>query len=117
MCIRDRGITIHTQSCPQVAAITERERLIDVEWGVEEKRAHPVPVVITAEPRDGLIEDLVNVLRGQQIAVPKTKLTNDDEMTKVYLLAEVTDLTQLNYLITKLSNLPGVRDVRRQNWR
>ena len=72
---------------------------------------------ITAEPRDGLIEDLVNVLRGQQIAVPKTKLTNDDEMTKVYLLAEVTDLTQLNYLITKLSNLPGVRDVRRQNWR
>jgi transcriptional regulator of aromatic amino acid metabolism len=35
----------------------------------------------------------------------------------VYLLAEVTDLTQLNYLMTKLSNLPGVRDVRRQNWR
>jgi (p)ppGpp synthase/HD superfamily hydrolase len=32
--------------------ITERERLIDVEWGVEEA-AHPVPVVITAEPRDG----------------------------------------------------------------
>jgi hypothetical protein len=26
---------------------------------------------------------------------PKTKLTNDDEMMKVYLLAEVTDLTQL----------------------
>ena len=114
---RNQGITIHTQNCPQVAGITERERLIDVEWGTEEKRAHPVPVVITAEPRDGLIEDLVNVLRGQQIAVPKTKLTNDDEMMRVYLLAEVTDLTQLNYLMTKLSNLPGVRDVRRQNWR
>jgi GTP pyrophosphokinase len=114
---RGQGITIHTQNCPQVKAITERERLIDVEWGVEERRTHPVPVVITADPRDGLIEDLVNVLRGQQIAVPKTKLTNDDELTKVYLLAEVTDLTQLNYLMTKLGNLPGVRDVRRQNWR
>ena len=114
---RGQGITIHTQSCPQVAAITERERLIDVEWGVEEKRTHPVPVVVTADPRDGLIEDLVNVMRGQQIAVPKTKLDNDGDLTKVYLLAEVTDLTQLNYLMTKLGNLSGVRDVRRQNWR
>jgi len=114
---RGQGITIHTQKCPQVAAITERERLIEVEWGLEEKRTHPVPVVITAEPRDGLVEDLVNILRGQQIAVPKTKLINDDDMTKVYLLAEVTDLTQLNHLMTKLGNLSGVREVRRQSWR
>jgi GTP pyrophosphokinase len=114
---RNQGITIHTQNCPQVAAITERERLIDVEWGLEEKTTHPVPVVITADPRDGLIEDLVNVLRGQQISVPKTKLINADDLTKVYLLAEVSDLTQLNYLMTKLGNLSGVRDVRRQNWR
>jgi transcriptional regulator of aromatic amino acid metabolism len=44
-------------------------------------------------------------------------LINADDLTKVYLLAEVSDLTQLNYLMTKLGNLSGVRDVRRQNWR
>ena len=112
---RGQGITIHTQKCPQVAAITDRERLIDVEWGATQQ-AHPVPVVLKSLPRSGLIEDLVNLLRGQQINVPKTKLINEQDLTTVYLIAEVADLTQLNNLMTKLGNLPGVQEVRRQSW-
>ncbi|MBK7217975.1 MAG: bifunctional (p)ppGpp synthetase/guanosine-3',5'-bis(diphosphate) 3'-pyrophosphohydrolase [Candidatus Promineofilum sp.] len=112
---RGQGITIHTQSCPQVAAITERERLIDVEWGTTQQ-SHPVPVILKSLPRSGLIEDLVNLLRGQQINVPKTKLINEQDLTTVYLIAEVADLTQLNNLLTKLGNLPGVQEVRRQTW-
>ncbi|MCZ7668344.1 MAG: hypothetical protein M5U34_14725 [Chloroflexi bacterium] len=30
---RGQGVTIHRQDCKQVAAITETERLIDVDWG------------------------------------------------------------------------------------
>ena len=112
---RGQGITIHTQKCPQVAAITDRERLIDVEWGATQQ-AHPVPVVLKSLPLSGLIEDLVNLLRGQQINVPKTKLINEQDLTTVYLIAEVADLTQLNNLMTKLGNLPGVQEVRRQSW-
>ncbi len=112
---RGQGITIHTQRCPQVAAISDRERLIDVEWGATQQ-THPVPVVLKSLPRSGLIEDLVNLLRGQQINVPKTKLFNEQDLTTVYLIAEVADLTQLNTLMTKLGNLPGVQEVRRQSW-
>ncbi len=112
---RGQGITIHTQRCPQVAAITDRERLIDVEWGTTQQ-THPVPVVLKSLPRNGLIEDLVNLLRGQQINVPRTKLFNEQDLTTVYLIAEVADLTQLNTLMTKLANLPGVQEVRRQSW-
>ena len=93
----------------------ERERLIDVEWGTTQQ-SHPVPVILKSLPRSGLIEDLVNLLRGQQINVPKTKLINEQDLTTVYLIAEVADLTQLNNLLTKLGNLPGVQEVRRQTW-
>lgn len=114
---RGQGVTIHRQDCKEVEAITDRERLIDVAWGVEAK-THPVPVVVTAYRRGGLIEDVVSTLRGQQISVPKTKLITDEKtMTMtIYLVAEVVDLEQLNWLLTKLANLPNVIEVRRQKW-
>ncbi|WP_374686904.1 bifunctional (p)ppGpp synthetase/guanosine-3',5'-bis(diphosphate) 3'-pyrophosphohydrolase [Promineifilum sp.] len=114
---RGQGVTIHRQDCKEVEAITDRERLIDVAWGVGAK-THPVPVMVTAYRRGGLIEDVVSTLRGQQISVPKTKLITDEKaMTMtIYLVAEVVDLEQLNWLLTKLANLPNVIEVRRQKW-
>jgi (p)ppGpp synthase/HD superfamily hydrolase len=63
-----------------------------------------------------LIEDLVSMLRGQQINVPKTKLVTNDSITTIYLIAEVADLKQLNWLLTKLENVPNVIEARRQRW-
>lgn len=34
----------------------------------------------------------------------------------VYLIAEVTDIQQLNWLLAKLSNLPKIIKVQRQHW-
>jgi GTP diphosphokinase / guanosine-3',5'-bis(diphosphate) 3'-diphosphatase len=112
---RGQGITIHRADCKQVEAITDRERLIEVDWGTEAE-THPVPVVVKAYRRSGLIEDLVSTLRGQQINVPKTKLVTDDSITTIYMIAEVADLKQLNWLLTKLENVPNVIEARRQRW-
>jgi (p)ppGpp synthase/HD superfamily hydrolase len=60
-----QGITIHRADCKQVEAITDRERLIEVDWGTEAE-THPVPVVVKAYRRSGLIEDLVSTLRGSR---------------------------------------------------
>lgn len=112
---RGQGVTIHRADCKQVEAITDRERLIEVDWGTETE-THPVPVVVKAYRRGGLIEDLVSTLRGQQINVPKTKLVTNDSIMTIYLVAEVADLKQLNWLLTKLENVPNVIEARRQRW-
>lgn len=112
---RGQGITIHAQSCDQLKGINDKERLIEVEWGTEGEK-YPIPIVVTAYRRGGLIEDLVSTLRGQQINVPKTKLVTTDNVMKVYLIAEVADITQLNWLLTKLENLPKVIKAQRQSW-
>jgi GTP pyrophosphokinase len=95
--------------------ITDKERLIEVEWGTGGEK-YPIPIVVTAYRRGGLIEDLVSTLRGQQINVPKTKLVTTDNIMKVYLIAEVADITQLNWLLAKLENLPKVIKAQRQSW-
>lgn len=112
---RGQGVTIHSQKCKQLEGITDKERLIEVDWGTENEK-YPIPIVVTAYRRGGLIEDLVSTLRGQQINVPKTKLVTVDNIMKVYLIAEVADINQLNWLLTKLENLPKVIKAQRQRW-
>ncbi len=112
---RGQGVTIHRRDCREIEAINEPERLIEVDWGTE-SRTHPVPVMLKAYKRSGLVEEIVNVLRGQQIGVPRTKLISDDTTMTVYLVAEVTSLVQLTWLLTKLENLPNVIEARRQRW-
>ena len=112
---RGQGVTIHSQTCDQLKGILDKERLIEVDWGSGDER-YPIPIVVTAYRRGSLIEDLVSTLRGQKISVPKTKLVTSDNIMTVYLIAEVTDIQQLNWLLAKLSNLPKVIKVQRQQW-
>jgi GTP pyrophosphokinase len=112
---RGQGVTIHRKDCKQLQGINDPERLIEVDWG-STAETHPVPVVLTAYRRSGLIEELVNVLRGQNIGVPKTKLITQDNIMTVYLVAEVANIDQLTWLLTKLANIPNVIDARRQRW-
>ena len=113
---RGHGVTIHRQDCRQLAAITDRERIInEVDWG-QESETYPIPIVVQAYRRPHLVDDMAGILRGQQIVAPKTKtVTSDSELT-VYLVVEVASLEQLNWLLKKFEALPNVFEVRRQRW-
>ncbi len=112
---RGQGVTIHRMDCAQAAAITERERIIEVGWGTE-MAAFPIPVIVKAYRRANLIDEIVSTLRGQQINVTKTKTTFDGSLSTIFLVAEVTSLVQLNWLLQKLENLPNVVEAYRQRW-
>jgi GTP pyrophosphokinase len=116
---RGSGVTIHHRDCPELANIRgeDRKRIIDegINWGTEAE-THPVPIVVRAYRRPGLLEDMINFLRAQKISVPSTKTLTANSIMTVYLIAEVTDLKQLEYLLTKFENLPNVIEARRQHW-
>jgi len=112
---RGKGITVHSAGCKTLKHISERERLIDVEWGTEEE-TYPIPVIVRAYHRPGLIEDISNVLKGRKINAPKTKRTTANSITTVYMVAEVSDLAELEWLLERLDKLPNVFDVRRRRW-
>ena len=112
---RGRGVTIHSAGCKTLQYISERERLIEVEWGVEEE-TYPIPIVVRAYHRPGLVEDISNILKGRQINVPKTKRTTANSISTVYMVAEITDLAELEWLLERLDKLPNVLEVQRQRW-
>jgi len=112
---RGYGVTIHRQGCKQLEAITERERLIEVDWGGEAE-TYPIPIVVKAYRRPGLVDEMASILRGQQITAPKTKTMTANSILTVYLVVEVTSLEQLNWLLQKFEALPNVIEAHRQRW-
>ncbi|MCA9969844.1 MAG: bifunctional (p)ppGpp synthetase/guanosine-3',5'-bis(diphosphate) 3'-pyrophosphohydrolase, partial [Anaerolineales bacterium] len=107
---RGQGVTIHRKDCKQLEGISEPERLIEVDWGLNEE-TYPIPIVVKAFRRPGLIDEMNAILRGQGVNVPKTKRTTDDSMMTIYLVVDVADLEQLNWLMKKFENLPNVLEV------
>jgi GTP pyrophosphokinase len=112
---RGKGVTVHRADCKTLKHITEQERLIDVEWGVEEE-TYPIPVVVRAYHRPGLMEDITNVLKGRKINVPRTKKTTANSISTIYMVAEVRDLSELEWLLERIDKLPNVLEVQRQRW-
>lgn len=112
---RGEGVTIHAQDCKVLKNISEKERLIEVDWGTQDER-YPIPIVVTSYRHGSLVEDIVTILRGQQINVTSTKMVPSDNIMKVYLIAEVADINQLNWLLKKLDALPKVIKAERQKW-
>jgi GTP pyrophosphokinase len=112
---RGRGITIHTRDCKQLLATREPERWIEVEWGLE-GATFPIPIVVTAYRRTGLIEDISNLLKGANVSVTKTKTVTASNLITVSLIAQVATLDQLNWTLSKLEKVPNVIEARRQKW-
>jgi (p)ppGpp synthase/HD superfamily hydrolase len=110
---RGHGVTIHRRNCSQLEHL-EPERLIDVEWG--ETDTYPIPIVVKAYRRPNLVDDIVAILRGQKINVPKTKMTTSRSIVTIYLVVEVSNLDQLNWLLERFEKLTNVIEAYRQRW-
>lgn len=112
---RGRGVTIHTMDCKQLLATGEPERWIEVEWGIDED-AYPIPIVVKAYRRPGLMDEIANILNGARVNLSKTKTITADSITSIYMVAEVNSLEQLNWILGKFERLNNVIEARRQQW-
>ena len=68
---RGKGVTIHRQSCNNVARMRAREpeRLITADWGAPRDEVFPVDVVLEAIDRQGLLRDVTEVFSRERINV------------------------------------------------
>jgi GTP pyrophosphokinase len=109
-------VTIHHRDCKTLKATAEPERWIDVEWGIEEE-TYPIPIVVKAYRRPGLIDEIANILNGQNINLSKTKTTSSNSISTIYMMAEVASLEQLNQVLSRFEKLNNVIEAGRQHWK
>ena len=114
---RGEGVTIHRSDCANVRRLQENapERLIDVSWSSRTAHLYPVDIVVEAYDRQGLIRDISSLLNNEGINVTavNTRTDPDDQVARMVITVEVSDVDQLSRIMQRMAGLRNIRDVRR----
>src|SRR6266542_1259184 len=113
---RGRGLTVHTRDCLTVAkSVLDRERLINVEWDVEAPASRPVRIAVyICNDRPGLLSEITGAISAKNGNITKAEVTVTDDRKGVNnFVVEVTDLQQLQGIMTAIRTVPDVINVER----
>ncbi len=110
---RSRGVTIHRQDCYNMIHEDEKERLIQVEWGMSDA-SYPVSIQVEAWNRVELIRDISTMVAEEKVNLTAMNLANhDDHTVTIHFTLEIRGLAQLSRLLTKIDRIQGVASVAR----
>ena len=111
---RGRGITIHRSDCKNILNCPDPERLIHVEWGPSQP-TYPVPIVVRAWDRSGLLRDVTTVLaaEGVNITASTTQTDREHRTANIYLTIQVSDAQQFARVLNRIERVRNVISVER----
>jgi GTP pyrophosphokinase len=113
---RGRGLTVHARDCLTVAkSVLDRERLINVEWDVEEPAKRPVRIAVyIGNDRPGLLSEITGAISSRNGNITKAEVTVTDDRRGINnFVVEVADLRQLQDIMTAIREVPDVMNVER----
>ena len=112
---RGRGVTVHRSDCPNINALRETERLIEVSWGTSEDEQHYlVPVEVIAYDREGLLREITTIIADQRVNIASVDVTTSQHYARLKLQLEIANNQQLTRILTKLDMLHDVLEARRR---
>jgi GTP diphosphokinase / guanosine-3',5'-bis(diphosphate) 3'-diphosphatase len=117
---RGRGLTVHARDCLTVAkSVLDRERLINVEWDVDEPEPdaakRPVRIAVyIGNDRPGLLSEITGAIGSKNGNITKAEvIVTDDRQGINKFVVEVSDLRQLQDIMTAIREVPDVINVER----
>ena len=111
-----KGVTIHQRDCHSLEQLDaeQQTRLIDASWGRQESH-HAVPILIQAFDKQGLLNDVTQILSHNKINILDAKFqTNQDLSATLELVIQIKNTTQLSQVLNKISQLPNIFEVNRK---
>ena len=109
-----RGITIHRDDCPNVAALRkDPERFVPVHWEGDHETSFKVEIQIDAWDRHRLLEDLSRTLAEQGINIVEARCLVNRPMVSNRFVVEVGDTQALKATVARLRGIEGVFDAYR----
>ena len=110
---RGRGVTVHTLDCPTVLQ-GEPERLIEMEWDLDDEATHLVRIRVICDNKKGLLAAMSSSIASSEANITNAEVrTTDDEKAVNIFEVEVSDLNHLQNIINSLKKVKGVIHVER----
>ncbi len=111
-----RGIVIHRQSCTHIkkAHKDRPERLIPVSWEAEATNAYAVDLRIVAMDRKSLLKDITTILANEHASITDLSTHKRNEQVELWIEVELSQVDDLNRVITLIKQLPNIFTVERK---
>jgi GTP pyrophosphokinase len=113
---RGKGVSVHSASCPNVVNLLyDPERRIDVEWDKgTDASPYTVRLSLQVEDRKGILADVTSKIAGINTNIRNVEAsTDDDQMGRIDMTVEISDVKHLQKVIKSLRSVDGVVDVER----
>lgn len=113
---RGRGISIHRDDCKNLITYQqqEAERLVEVAWDQEFTEPFQVKLEVHGMDRAGFLSDVMAVLVEMKISANwVTARGKKDGAAVIELVLTMRGIEQLDYIMTKISRIKDVFDIRR----
>ena len=112
---RGKGVSVHSSACTNVVNLLyDPERRIDVEW---DKGGDAAPYIvrlsIQVEDRKGILADVSSKIAGINTNIQKVEAKSSDQMGRIDMTVEISDVKHLQKVIKSLRGVEGVIDVER----
>lgn len=112
---RGRGVSVHRADCNNILNNPEEyERIIEVEWDIGGGNIYKVPIEITCADRSGVLSEILMVASETKTNVSSVNAkTLKNKSATITLSLEISNLTQLENIMTKMRRVKDVYSVQR----
>jgi GTP pyrophosphokinase len=111
---RGRGVSVHRAGCPNLNDPNlGAERLIDVSWDSAPDQTFLVKLIIQAQDRKNLLMDISNTISQTGTNITSGEFASEDDLAKVTLVVEVSNLNNLEKILKVLGKVRGVQTIDR----
>jgi GTP pyrophosphokinase len=112
-----RGVSIHTSDCPRLVEFIP-ERMIEVEWDVEEVIPHPVGISVVTVDRTGMLAKISAAIALSEVNIREATVTTSDEQRAfLNFVIDINDLNHLQGVMKTIRQVKGVISVVRvKDW-
>ena len=106
---------MHRADCPNINALRETERLIEVSWGAMDNEQHYlVPVEVIAYDREGLLREITTIIADQHVNISSVDVTTSQDYARLNLQLEIGSDQQLTRILGKIDMMHDVLEARRR---
>lgn len=112
-----RGVVIHREDCEQFKIVMEEhpERHIEASWAEQYSGGYIAQLKILSNDRSGLLRDVTSILANEKINVlgMNTQSEVSKQLVRMEIKLEVYNVGAFNRVVTKISQLDDMIDVKR----
>ena len=110
---RGRGITIHTQQCPNTQGL-DSDRLVDVQWNVKERQTFPVMMRVVCHDKKGVLAEVSAAISALDVNITHAEVDTTPDLRAVCTFkVQVSNLQQFNHMVSSIKGLKSVLSVDR----